>query len=99
MSKILRFVFKTQQDQDAVESDMALAIFTAECLHGRPRVRLETRYLISPGGGNCVMEVSGDAGEAAARVFAGLAAARFGEEAINIKHYEERQLEVLSNGA
>jgi len=45
------------------------------------------------------MELSGDAGEAAARVFAGLAAARFGEEAVSISHFEERQLEVQSNGA
>jgi len=99
MSKILKFVFQGEQGLEDVEADLALAIFAAECLHGRPRVRLETRYLVGPGGQTCVMEVLGPAGESAAQVFAGLATARFGEEAVSISHYEERQLEVLSNGA
>jgi hypothetical protein len=99
MSKILKFDFQGETGLEEIESDMALAIFAAECLHGRPRVRLETRYLVGTGGETCVMEVLGPAGESAAQVFAGLAAARFGEEAVSISHYEERQLEVLSNGA
>ena len=84
MSKILRFAFDETPDQEAVESDMALAIFAAECIHGRPRVRMETRYLVGPDGKSCAMELSGDAGEAAARVFAGLVSARFGEAAVRI---------------
>jgi hypothetical protein len=84
MSKILRFAFEGSLDQEAVESDMALAIFAAECIHGRPRVCMETRYLFSPDGKSCAMELAGDAGEAAARVFAGLASARFGEAAVRI---------------
>jgi hypothetical protein len=99
MSKILKFAFQVGTGPEEIESDMALAIFAAECLHGRPRVRLETRYLVGQGGQTCVMEVSGSAGESVAQVFAGLASARFGEEAVNISHFEERQLEVLNNGA
>ncbi len=99
MGRILRFAFNHEQDQEGVEGDMALAIFAAECIHGRPRVRMETRYLISPGGSGCVMELSGDAGEAAAQVFVGLATARFGEEAVSINRFEGRQLEVLDDGA
>ena len=84
MSKILRFSLRGEQSQEAVEADLALAIFAAECIHGRPRVRLETRYLVSLGGRTCVMEISGGAGEAAAQVFAGLSVARFGNEAVSI---------------
>jgi hypothetical protein len=86
MSKILRFAFEGPQDQGVVEADMALAIFAAECIHGRPRVRMETRYLLSPDGKSCAMELAGDAGEAAARVFAGLVSARLGEEGVSISH-------------
>jgi len=50
MSKILKFAFQGETGPEEIESDMALAIFAAECLHGRPRVCMETRYLISPGG-------------------------------------------------
>jgi hypothetical protein len=99
MNKILRFTFQGDQDQEELQADFALAIFAAECLHGRPRVRLETRYLVDPGGQTCIMEVSGSAGESAAQVFAGLAAARFGEEAVSISHFEEKELEALRNGA
>ena len=50
MGKILRFVFNRRgEDQERVEGDMALGIFGAKCMHGRPRVRMETRYMISPG--------------------------------------------------
>jgi hypothetical protein len=88
MSKILRFAFNGPQDQESIESDMALAIFAAECIHGSPRVRMETRYLLSPDGKFCAMELAGDAGEAAARVFAGLISARFGEGGVSISHYQ-----------
>ncbi len=99
MSKILKFVFQGEQGLEDVEADLALAIFAAECLHGRPRVRLETRYLVGRGGQTCVMEVSGPAGESAAQVFAGLAAARFGEEAVSISYHQEQPLEVGHHGA
>ncbi len=84
MAKVLRFAFDNEQDREGLEADIALAIFAAECIHGRPRVRLETRYLVSPDGSSCVIEVGGSAGEAAARVFAGLAIARFGESAVRV---------------
>ncbi len=98
MSKILRFTFHAEPDPADIEADLALAIFTAECLHGRPRVRLETRYLVGPGGQTCVMEVAGLAGDAAAQVFAGLVTARFGEEGMSISQHQEHPLEVASHG-
>ena len=94
MGKILRFTFRAEPDPKGIEADLALAIFTAECLHGRPQVRMEARYLVSPGGQTCVIEISGPAGESAARVFAGLATARFGEEAVSISQYRDQPLEV-----
>jgi len=84
MAKLLRFAFESDEDREGVEADIALAIFAAECIHGRPRVRMETRYLVSPDGKSCVIEVGGASGEAAARVFAGLASARFGDRGFNV---------------
>lgn len=84
MGKVLRFAFEKDHDREGVEADMALAIFAAECIHGRPRVRMEARYLVSPDGKSCVMEVRGAAGEAAARVFAGLASARLGDDGFRV---------------
>ena len=98
MSDILKFAFQGELDADDIEADLALAIFAAECIYGRPRVRLETRYVVGLGGQTCVMEISGAAGESAARVFAGLASARHGEEAIDISRHQVQPLAVMNVG-
>jgi hypothetical protein len=85
MGKLLRFSFKEGETRESVEADIALAIFTAECVYGRPRVRMETSYLVDEGGKTCVVEVCGEAGETAARIFAGLAAARLGEHGYEVR--------------
>jgi hypothetical protein len=84
MSQLLRFKFR-EADRETVEADVALAIFAAECLHGRPRVRMEASYLVDDDGRACLLEIGGEAGESVARVFAGLCAARFGEEAYSVQ--------------
>lgn len=83
MSQVLRFKFR-EADRETVEADVALAIFAAECVYGRPRVRMEASYLVD-GDGACVLQVDGEAGESVARVFAGLCAARRGEEAYSVQ--------------
>ena len=85
MNNVLRFTFAGDCDRDSVEADMALAIFAAECVYGRPRVRMEAAYDLDAKGKACVLKVSGEAGEAVARVFAGLAAGRFGETAYSVR--------------
>jgi len=82
---ILRFTFSEGLDTGAVEGDMALAIFAAECVYGRPRVRMETAYLVDEGRRACVVDVRGEAGEAAVRVFTGLTAARLGDTAFVVR--------------
>ena len=99
MSKILKFTFYVEPDPEDIEADLALALFAAECLHGKPRVRLETRYLVGPDGQSCVLEVSGPAGESAAQVFTGLAAARYGEEGMSVSQHQEQRKEVVRHGA
>ncbi len=84
MSQVLEFKFR-EADRETVEADVALAIFASECVYGRPRVRMEASYLVDEGGTACVLDISGEAGEAVARVFAGLSAARFGDQAYSVR--------------
>ncbi len=84
MSRVLQFKF-SEADRETVEADVALAIFAAECVYGRPRVRMEASYLVDEGGTACVLDISGEAGDAVARVFAGLSAARFGDQAYSVR--------------
>lgn len=85
MSTITRFEFSQQADVEAIEADMALAILCAECIYGRPRVRMETSYLVGEGGQGCVIETAGEAGEAAARMFAGLLSVHLGEDGYAVR--------------
>jgi hypothetical protein len=85
MRTIVRFEMYGTPDREAVEADVSLAIFAAECVYGRPRVRMEASYVVDEGGEVCLMGASGEAGEAAARIFGGLTAARLGETALNVK--------------
>ena len=86
MREILRFKFAKAIDHDEVEDDVCLAIFCAECLHGKPRIRLEVGgFLVSNDGSICVLDVRGPAGEDAARIFAGLSSARVGDGALKVE--------------
>jgi hypothetical protein len=89
MSSVLRFSFNEAGPKGEIENDIALAIFTAECVYGRPRVRMEARYAVGDDGATCVLGVDGEAGEAAARVFAGLTAARVGERSFSVRRLHE----------
>ena len=84
MQTVLRFQMAGQTDQEALESDIALALFAAECVYGRPRVRLEASYLVGPEGRDCVIRSSGEAGDAAARIFTGLTSVRVGDNAYQV---------------
>lgn len=54
MREIVRFKFNKTVDREGVEDDVCLAIFCSECLHGKPRIRLEVGgYLeVRPGSGH-----------------------------------------------
>jgi hypothetical protein len=86
---ILKFDLVGEEDKQAVETDITLALFAAECVFGKPRVRMEASYILEEDGAACVINAAGEAGEAAARIFAGLTAARLGEASYSVKRVEE----------
>ena len=75
-------------DFAGVEGDVGLSIFTAECIYGRPKTRLEAAYWIPDSGKRAVFETRGPAGEAALRVLIGLLGARFGEGGFSVERAE-----------
>ena len=84
MQTVLKFELEGEADPEAVESDIALALFAAECVYGRPRVRLEASYLVGSEGRDCVLRSDGEAGDAAARIFTGLTSVRMGDAAYSV---------------
>ena len=85
---IVRFSFSQPPSAEELEGDIALAILGAECIHGRPRVRMEVSYAVDPRGKACVLETAGEAGEAAARIFTGLVALRVGETGYKVTRHQ-----------
>lgn len=79
MTHRTRFLFPASADPEDVRGDASLAIFSAECLHGRPQARLEAAFLVDAKGRSAVMESRGPAGDSATLIFTGLLAERFGE--------------------
>lgn len=85
MRETVRFVFPNSGSRDEIEADVGLSIFSAECLYGRPRTRLQVSYLIDNEGGRCVLRVRGEAGETALKVLIGLCCERFGENGFTVE--------------
>ena len=84
MANILPFEFGRPTDIEALEDHVVLALFAAECVYGKPRTRMEASYLVDEDGESCVLRADRDAGEAAARIFTGLAA-RLGDAAFKVQ--------------
>jgi len=95
MSDVLRFEFSGETDERALEADLGLAILCAECIYGRPRVRMEISYVVDPAGKAVVLETAGEAGDAATRVFAGLLATHLGEQAYKVRRLSSADTPVL----
>ena len=87
MRTVIRFCLPEAARHDDVANDMALALFTSECLHGRQQTRLEVTYLGSEDGRRCVLSGTGKAGESATRVFTGLCEQRFGEQGFQVERF------------
>lgn len=92
MRRIIRFSLPDAALHEDVANDVALALFTCECIYGRQQTRLEVTYFLSGDGRNCVLSVGGDAGESATRVFTGLCEQRFGEDGFRIKRIGEDEV-------
>jgi hypothetical protein len=88
MSEVIKFRFPEGADREEVEGDACLALFSAECLHGRPQTRMEVSYLVDADATACVFHVRGPAGETAARVFVGLCGERFGEAGFRVERVD-----------
>jgi hypothetical protein len=88
MRTITRFRFSQPSDRVLVEGDMAVAVLAAEALYGSTRLRIECAYLVKEDGATCVIESRGEAGDAVARVFAGLFAARVRDDGFAVEHVD-----------
>jgi len=90
MNEIVRFCFPSESTHEEIEADVCLAVFTSECIYGRPKTRMAVSYLVDDRGEQCVLRVQGEAGESALQVFIGLCSERFGEDRFVIERLPDR---------
>jgi hypothetical protein len=89
MKTICKFKFPTGTSREFIEASVASAIFNAECVFGKPRVRVSSiTYYIPEDSPQCVIDVSNEVGEHVAQVFTGIMMNVLGEEKFQVKRIE-----------
>lgn len=85
MRTICKFTFPDGTDRGTIESQIAIAITTAECTYGHPKVRISAAYLISQDKPRIAIDVSTEVGEHIAQTFTGLMIRQLGEDNFEVK--------------
>ena len=98
MPTVCIFEFPKEVDRKIIETQLALAIITAECTFGQPRVRLNAAYCVSPAirtapdnkKSQVVIDVSTEVGEHIAQVFTGLMIRQLGEDNFTVERVRDK---------
>jgi hypothetical protein len=89
MKALCNFKFPDHIKRAFIEESIAQAIFNAECVFGKPRVRVSgISYYISQEGMQCIIDVSSEVGEHVAQVFTGIMINALGEEKFQVRRIE-----------
>jgi len=88
MTEVCRFKFGNGISKEMIEEQIALAIITAECTFGQPRVRLHASYAVSSS--KAVIDVASDVGEHVAQVFTGLMIRKIGENNFTVERIKKK---------
>ena len=85
MKTLCRFMLPEGTTHEFIEAQMALAVLSAESIHGKSKVRLAGGYYIPAGRPQCLIDVSSDVGEHIAQVFTGLMIRHLGEDEFQVE--------------
>jgi hypothetical protein len=77
--------FAESVPEQELEETLMLAVLAVESLHGRSRVRMESRFNLDKAGRTCVIDASTDVGRDLARIFTGYSVREYGERSVRIE--------------
>ena len=98
MKTVCRFKFPSGTTREFIEASIASAIFNAECVFGKARVRVSgVAYYVSEDSPQCVIDVSSEVGEHVAQVFTGIMINTLGEEKFRVKRIEGEPMTAAEN--
>lgn len=89
MKAVCRFTFLKDTARELIEAAIASAIFNAECVFGKPRVRVSgAAYYLAEDSPQCVIDVSTEVGEHIAQVLTGIMINTLGEDKFQVRRLE-----------
>ena len=98
MKTVCRFKFPNGTTREFIEANIASAIFNAECVFGKARVRVSgIAFYVPEDSPQCVIDVSNEVGEHVAQVFTGIMINTIGEEKFRVKRIEDEPMKPAGN--
>jgi hypothetical protein len=99
MQAVCRFIFPKETKRELIEASIASAFFNAECVFGKPRVRVSgAAYYLDEDSPQCIIDVSTEVGEHIAQVFTGIMINVLGEEKFQVRRIESSASTALMEG-
>ena len=85
MNGVYRFQFKDGISPEEIEENLFWAVFNAESVFGKPRVRLDASFLFDRETKVCVIDKTTAVGQHLAQIFTSLITRKFGEESFKVE--------------
>ena len=85
MYKTYKYHFDETVHAQDLEGTFMLALLAIESLHGRSRVRMESRFTLDKISRTCIIDAATDVGSDLARIFTGFAMKEYGERSVKIE--------------
>jgi len=89
MNGVYRFQFKDEVPSKDIEEHLFWAVFNAESVYGKPKVRLDASFLFDRDKKVCVIDKTTEVGQHIAQLFTSLITREFGEEAFRVERLEK----------
>lgn len=87
--KIYRYSFSNKLDIQDIEDSLFLAVFAAECLHGRSRIRLDASFKLEKKKRSCLIDAGTEVGCCIARIFTGFLIREFSEANFRVERLDD----------
>jgi hypothetical protein len=91
MNAVYRFKFKEAIPPKAIEETLFWAVFNAESVFGKPKVRLDASFIFDKGKKICVIDKTTDVGQHIAQIFTSLVTREFGEDAFKVERLPTKE--------
>lgn len=85
---VYRYTFDKNTSLAEVRDSLLLAMFSAEGLHGRARVRLDAIFEIDEKKGTCEVDATTPVGQSIVEIFTGLLTREFGDDAFAVERVD-----------